>query len=430
MKSTRLLLAFAALPLLLPACSKVPAGERRVPAASDVQVAFGLDGATKGLSPITSLPVLAQQDFSVSAWYTPEGETFDVPGGTAVPYFTNHRFGYLKGTGEDDSYANHAWRGVRRTSASLSENPVYYPLDGSLSYFCYAPYREAAGGPALPDFTADFPDFAPATDIALVDPVDDADVIARLPGYLPGSPLLCVTPAASAAVQADFLAAPPILDKNRTDAGGSVTLDFSKHRMTQVEFAFNYKGTLANTSDIQESVRVTGITVQGVTGSKYFYFTEDAPYEVGCAWSDAVSPACPADVPGYFPVASYTLSAAAGDLKTYSIGGLPEASGNNHETVSTPRGILYMLPQTHKIGARLEIAYSIVEQHGVARASEVVSYELAETPAWPEGKRVVYRITLDIPARGVVGLSAEITDWLDAGNSNHPGGEEVPELLF
>jgi len=428
-KSTRLLLAFAALPLLLSACTKVPAGDRRVPAASDVQVAFGLDGATKGLSPLTTLPVLAQQDFSVSAWYTPEGETFCGPESESLPYFTNHRFGYLKGADEDDSYANHAWQGVRRTSASLSENPVYYPLDGTLSYFCYAPYREAAGGPALPDFTADFPDFAPASDIALGDPVDDADVIARLPGYLPGSPLLCVTPAASAADQADFLAAPPVLDKSRLDAGGQLSLDFSKHRMTQVEFAFNYKGTLANTADIQESVRVTGITVRDVIGSRYFYFTEEGPYEVGCSWSDAVSPAAPADAAAYFPQASYTLSAAGGDLKTYSLGGLPEASGNNHETVSTPLGILYLLPQTHRIGARLEIAYSIVEQHGVARASEVVSYELAETPAWPEGKRVVYLITLDIPARGVVGLSAVITDWLDAGNSNHPG-EEAPELFY
>ena len=398
--------------MLLSSCTKVPEAERRIPAASDVQVAFGLDGATKGLSPLTTLPVLAQQDFSVSAWYSPEGETFDVPGGTAVKYIENHRFGYLKGAGEDDSYANHAWQGVRRTSVSLSENPVFYPLDGTLSFFCYAPYR-----------TGD-------TDIVVEDPVTDDGVIARLPGYLRGSPLLCVTPAASAADQADFLAAPPILDKSRTDAGGSIALDFSKHRMTQVEFALNYEGTLVNTASIQESVRVTGITVQGVTGSKYLYFTEGAPYEVGCAWSDAVSPACPEEVSGDFPVASYTLSAANGDLKTYSIGGLPEASGNNHETVSTPRGLLYLLPQTHRIGARLEISYSIVEQHGVARASEVVSYELAETPDWPEGKRVVYRITLDIPTHDVVGFSAVITDWLDAGNSNHPGEEEIPELLY
>ena len=408
MKSTRLLLAFAALPLLLSACSKVPAGERRVPAASDVPVAFAVDGPqTRSQAPLTTLAALAAQDFSVSAWYSPKGEIFD--GEHSVKYFANHRFGYIKGASEDDSYANHAWQGVSRSPTNvLSPNLVYWPLDGSLSFFCYAPYREGDA------------------DIVLEDPVTDAGVVARLPDYLPGSPLIRVTPAETAAGQADFLCAPPLLDRDRTDEGGAFPLDFSKHRMTQVEFAFNYEGTLLNTVDIQESVRVTGITVRNVTGSKYFYFTEEAPYEVGCAWSDGVSPACPEEVSAHFPVASYTLSAANGDLKTYSIGGLPEASGNNHETVSTPRGILYMLPQKHRIGAQLQISYSVVEQHGVTRSSEVITYELAETPDWPEGKRVRYLLTLEIPARGVVAVSAEILDWKASGNE----GPSDYELIY
>ena len=67
-----------------------------VPVASDVPVAFALDGQpTKALAPITTLAALAVQDFSVSAWYSPEGEVFD--GEHDVKYIENHRFGYIKG---------------------------------------------------------------------------------------------------------------------------------------------------------------------------------------------------------------------------------------------------------------------------------------------------------------------------------------------
>ena len=225
MRKTVILLIAASL-LLAGACTKVPAGAVRIPVASGDPVELAVGGQTKGKAPITTLAELATQDFSVSAWYSPEGEIFD--GVHSVKYFENHRFGYVTSDLAGETTFPNAWQGVapHASAGIVNANPVYWPLDGTLSFFCYAPYREGDA------------------DIVLEDPVTDAAIAARLPGYLPGSPLIRVTPAAAAADQADFLCAPPLLDRDRTDEGGAFPLDFSKHRMTQVEFGMNYDGTL------------------------------------------------------------------------------------------------------------------------------------------------------------------------------------------
>ena len=413
MRKTAILLIVAS--LLLSACSKAPAGARRVPVASEVPVAFAVDGPqTRSQAPLTTLAALAAQDFSVSAWYSPEGEIFD--GEHSVKYFANHRFGYIKGASEDDSYANHAWQGVSRSPTSvLSPNLVYWPLDGSLSFFCYAPYREGD------------------TDIVLEDPVTDAGVIARLPDYLPGSPLIRVTPAETAAGQADFLCAPPLLDRDRIDEGGAFPLDFSKHRMTQVEFGFNYIGTLVDDDvlNIHEKVRVTSVEIQQVIGSRYFYFKESPSNGVDGAWSELVSPSDPSGAD--FPKASYRISTAGGELKTGLDANLPEQGSGTYLTVrkeDTLDGVFCLLPQTVPAGASLVVSYNIVDDYAGVRGSEVITVPLCSDPptdhptlaVWPAGKKVRYLITLDIPNRGFVSMTAKYYDWNDANNP-HPGQE-------
>ena len=115
--------------LLLTACGK----ERQaaVPVPSDVPIEFRAP-QTKGSDELSTLMRLASQKFSVSAWYTPEGETFGIG---STRYLKNHCFGTLS----TSDYEHATWCGV--TSGGEAD-PVYYPLDGSLSYFCYAPYRD------------------------------------------------------------------------------------------------------------------------------------------------------------------------------------------------------------------------------------------------------------------------------------------------
>ncbi|SKC40824.1 Fimbrillin-like [Bacteroidales bacterium WCE2004] len=378
----------------------VPGGG--LPAASDVPVAFAVGGPqTKSQAPITTLAALAAQDFSVSAWYSPEGEIFD--GVHSVPYFANHRFGYVTSDLAGETSFSNAWQGVAPHGAAglVNANPVYWPLDGTLSFFCYAPYREGDA------------------DIALEDPVTDAGIAARLPGYLPGSPLIRVTPAETAANQADFLASPALLDRSRLDDSGRFPLDFSKHRMTQVEFWFAYKGTLQNDpSQTQtfEQARVSSIEIRDVVGSKYCYFTEAPDRTLGCAWSEKVSPE---DGGTVLPKTTYRLvSATGGELKTGLDASLEdiEEGGDYRFINDTPAGHLFLLPQKLPADAKLVVNYAILNLYAGTRVSEVVTLDLASgLTEWPEGKVVRYLLTLDLPERGVVGVKTQIIPWEDAG---------------
>ena len=426
----RILLPALAVTLAAAACTKDLSHsglDPESPVPSEEPIEFAVGGGTKGQTPITSLAELAKRDFSVSAWYTPEGETFDVPGNTSIKYFENHRFGYLTDDPDHDAFSD-AWRGVAAhaaTTGAAAAAPVYWPLDGSLTFFCFAPYRA--------DAALDTPPVPDTRDIVLEAPVTDAGVIARLPGYLPGSPLIRVTPAASVADQVDFLCAPPILDKSREDGWGLFTLDFSKHRMTQVEFWFAYKGPLqSDPSQTQtfEQARVSSIEIQNVVGSKYMYFTETTPYLTGNTWSDTVSPADPANSTAELPKTTYLLkSTEGGELKTGLDASLEDIeNGGAYRFINdTPAGHLYLLPQTLPAGARLVINYTILNLYAGTRVSEVVTWNLdaGTVTAWPEGKVVRYLITLDLPARGSVGVKTLVIPWEDSGNVHNE-----QELLY
>ena len=235
------------------ACGKtLTLEEPSVLAVSDEPIAFAVDGQmTKG-DPVTTLAALAAQQFSVSAWYSPDGQAFSAPGNTGYLAYKNHRFGYVTDDLAGETTFPNPWQGVKAPEGGgVTKDPIYWPFSGTLSFFCYAPYRADAAleTPPVPDHR----------DIVLEDPVTDAGIVARLPGYLGDSPLIRVTPAASASAQADLLVAPPLLDKSRFYFAGQSQLDFSRHRMVQVEFWFNQKGFVPYAEKV--AVRVTGITL-------------------------------------------------------------------------------------------------------------------------------------------------------------------------
>ena len=402
--------------LLLSSCTKAPSlvgfSSSFAGLTSESPIEFALaDGATKSLTPITSLPALAKRDFSVSARYTPEGETFDVPGGTSIKYFENHRFGYITNNPDGDSYTD-SWRGVAThaaTTGAATADPVYWPLDGSLTFFCYAPYHADAtlATPPVPDTRDIVLESAPA------------DMATRHPDWLVGSPLIRYTPAATASKQEDLLVANPLLDRHRSDDGGHFPLDFSQHQLTWVEFQFNYDGILDNAL---ESVRVNSIAVQGVVSSKYLYFTESTPYVTGCAWSDAVSPVDKDDPTAALPTAGYRISAESGELLTGDANRLLKAP-EPHRALVTDKGRLYLLPQTLTDSAALEITYAIYDQHGVTlKVSDIVVLKLktAALTAWAPGTHVRYLITLNIPPHQGAGFTVQVYPWDNAGNTNTP----------
>jgi len=364
---------------VLAACRKESPSGLTKPQASDEAIAFSAGTPrTKGAPQLSTLERLAAQHFSVNAWYTRDGDTF---GTTSLSYIRNHRFGCT----DIPSYTS--WRGV--TSGGMAD-PVYYPLDGSLSFFCYAPYRADVSGTSDVHF-----DYEPAQ-----------TVTDQLTNYMDGSPLICFTPSASPSSQIDFIAATPVLDVVR--GGGPVPLDFTNHLTTDIQFWCKYAGSLNE----NEGVMISQMVIRDVISSEYLYFTESAGM-LGFSWCSTVSPE---DGGAVMPVSSYSLSTVASDLITEN----PYLSSSEAKHVNnTINGRLYLLPQTLPAGAFLDLTYVVKNTASGGTLDEnTVSIPLSGTAAWPMGKTVKYTITIGVAERKDVTLSASIVDWADAGNSH------------
>ena len=367
---------------LLASCSKEPSVVR-IPVASDVPINFAsLIPETKGAPQLISLERLAAQDFSVSAWYAPEGETF---GSSSIRYFNNHRFGTL----DLENYS--LWQGINSTRDAAA--PVYYPLDGSLTYFCFAPYR------------ADV-DPAGSSDIKLI-PEPSSTITDQLPNYLPYSPLIVFTPEVYPSRQIDFITSTPIVDATR--ASGSLPLDFTNHLTSSIEFYCKYSGAI----DPTEGVMIDQIVIRDVISSEYLYFTESAGV-FGHDWCSTISPDDP--LSSTMPVTTYTLKAANGDLITADA----FLSDTGYKYVNnTNNGCLYLLPQTLPADAYLDITYSIRRRITNASLDEnVVSIPISGTSAWLPNKIIRYYIAVNIANRNDVELTVSIIDWNDSGNTH------------
>ena len=405
--------------ILLVACTQLPAPG---PVPSDEPIAFAVDAeATKGAAQLVTIDALKAVDFSVSAWYTPEGDTFEADGAHSIKYLENHRFGFLNG----------AWRGVIRNNTTLSPNYVYWPLDGTLTFFCYAPYRA--------DAVLDTPPVPDEREIVLTLP--PADMATREPDWLVGSPMIRVTPAAAdetAANQVDFLAAPALLDNRRTDAGGVIPVDFSSHRMTRVYFGFNYSGELL----ASEHAYVESIELRNIVSSRNLYYTEATPYVMNCAWSDTVSPDDPNNAhtwPDDWPRANYRIvqgsvsPAVEKGLITGTDSFLPKYDPNDlvnypqvYKPVCTEQGVFCLLPQDLPADATLTVRYVTSEQHGVPMTADEITVNLRPVLAsWPAGKQVYYKMTLNIPNHQISGLTAQVEGWDDSYNV-HSSQELLP----
>lgn len=364
---------------VLAACRKESPSGLTKPQASDDAIAFSAGTPrTKGGPQLSTLERLAAQHFSVNAWYTRDGDTF---GTASLSYIRNHRFGCT----DIPSYTS--WRGV---TSGGNDDPVYYPLDGSLSFFCYAPYRADVSGTSDVHF-----DYEPAQ-----------TVTDQLTNYMDGSPLICFTPSASPSSQIDFIAATPVLDVVR--GGGPVPLDFTKHLTTDIQFWCKYAGALNE----NEGVMISQIVIRDVISSEYLYFTESAG-TLGFSWCSTVSPE---DGGAVMPVSSYSLSTVTSDLITEN----PYLSSSEAKYVNnTINGRLYLLPQTLPAGACLDLTYVVKNTASGGTLDEnTVSIPLSGTAAWPMGKTVKYTITIGVAERKDVTLSASIVDWADAGNSH------------
>lgn len=366
--------------LLLTACGRERQPVVPVPSKEPIVFSPRTSEETKGKHPLVSLDLLADQRFSVSAWYTPENETF---GSSSVLYFGNHQFGTL------DKVNFSSWQGTFGTGNEEVADPLYYPLDGTLSYFCYAPYRE--------DVSSSSSDIQ-----VLYNPGNE--ITDLLPdNYLSGSPIIRFRPFTAVTSLIDFLAAKPVLDANRN--GGPVALDFTEHLTTFIEFYIKYTGNV----DPSEGITVSSITLRNVIGDEFMYFT-DTDGTLGHAWCSDVSPV---DNTSTMPRASYTLSNS--DLKGDYLD--PVTPLYINETLN---GRLYLLPQVLPTDSWLDIVYNVKSRgNGWVLDENIVSIPLNGTTPWPQGKIIRYTITITIADRSEVAITnIQIIDWVDALNDH------------
>lgn len=360
--------------------------------ASQDPIEFSVETCgTKGQKELNHEDELVEQDFSVSAWYSAEGEEFR---DGATHYIANHRFGTL------DNKAT--WRGIARSGSEKTPDPVFYPLAGDLSFFCYAPYRDPA---EFQDITID--DNPP-------------EGIKNKDNYLPGSPVILFSPESSAARQIDFVAAEPILNWSKSD--GIVPLDFTKHMTTKLQFWCKYEGIVND----EEKVMIDNIQIGNVIGSEYLYFTDNNGI-LGHQWCSDVPP----EGSTQMPLSTYSLSIENHELKN---GADAYLATDIYKFVNSEiTGKVYLLPQ--KMPARpevpedetdeevsfpyLQISYIILNEENKEVEKNTLKYDLRGTMDWPEGKTVAYEITVNVAQRKMLVVnSIVIKPWEDAGNQH------------
>ena len=396
MKKTTYLICIPFLGLACASCQKDNVAEPISPKEAIVFSARTLE--TKGQPQLNVLEELALQDFSVSAWYSKNEKSF---GEDSKHYISNHRFGTL----DTQISASTQWQGIARNSnGDKSPDPVYYPLDGSLSFFCYAPYRDKD----------EFSDILIKND-------PDESITSRLTNYLPNSPLIQFTPEENVANQIDFVVADPVLDWKKED--GDIVLDFTKHLTTNLRFLCKYSGSVNAES---ERIIIKTIWIQNVIGSEFLYFTKEGD-ALGHQWSSTVSP----DGTGSMPPRSYVLSIENNSLKDRTFLSDTDFTYINYETT----GQLYLLPQAFPdrtptmdpaSDPQLHITYEIWDNQNNPIETNTLKFDLRGTEPWPMGKTLAYEITIGVAERKNLNIiKAVIVDWTNAEN-NH----QQEEILY
>lgn len=396
MKKTFYLICFSLLGLGIISCQKDESPEV-VPSRDPIE--FSIRSIkTKGVNPLNDRSELKEQGFGLSAWYSPNDIAFDA---NSKSYVINHRFGTL-----DTDLSTAKWQGLAKNGDTFTPDPIFYPLDGSLSFFCYAPYSSGSDQ---------------ESNVCVIDQ-PEASITNKLDDYLKGSPLIRFTPDAVSGKQIDFIASNPVL--NWTKKEGVALLDFSQHLTTRIQFHCNYNGFV----NAGERVVISEITIRDVVSSEYLYFTQKGD-NLGYRWGEGVSPV---DGSSSMPLTSYSLNLSADDLSNSE---LPLKEGLDPEfrfVNETVNGRLYLLPQSFPIGsvAALDITYEIWNDQNVAVEVNTLSYPLAGKTEWKAGDTVAYYITITVAERKELDIqTVVINGWEDAENKID-SDENEQEIMY
>lgn len=263
----------------------------------------------------------------------------------------------------------------------------YWPVTGSLSLFAYAPYQE------------------------------DLQVS---PSYAGGPLSILFSPSQSSVTyQRDFCVAAPVY--NQTKTSDAVSMSFH-HTLCQIFFFASYTGTPLNDCVLV----IDEITLGGVAGTNTLTYGAQGSSSEVFTW---------ADVSTQPRTASYTI--LSNELQCSPTNPVPkydEAKEVSDRDISITgiNGRMFLIPQTLTEDNSLSITWSFMRKNG--NQWQRVSQFLTETklpytgdaPVWEAGKTMEYHMRLNLGAFADVTVSANVTDWLSAGN---PGNDRTHNII-
>ena len=317
----------------------------------------GVANSTKGLVPMGNETLFTM---GVFAGYEEEEETFG-PSSPANDFIDNVRY--------TRSFITNPFAGA---------DVCYWPFNGKLSFFAYAPYVSST----FLQFASD---------------------------YVSGYPRMTYSPTTNVTDQPDFCIATPVLDSHSSTE--PIALVFH-HSLSQVVFSANYAGDLPPiVSSSPLYVKVDSIRICNVIGKKTVAMNSGTPcFE----WQDDAE--CPDG-----DRVSYLLDRSRNhQLNDIELPKATDPVTDNYQGLSTANGMMYLLPQSMDYGeVYLEVTYGcyeMVDTKETLRASAKTTCPLPAV-AWEPTKSYRYRFTINLAANSIVNPSITVETWKDVNNT-------------
>ena len=323
---------------------------------------MGVDGTgTRGQIPLDNANLFTM---GVFAGYEEEEETFG-PSSPANDFIDNVRY--------TRSFITNPFAGA---------DVCYWPFNGKLSFFAYAPYVSST----FLQFASD---------------------------YVSGYPRMTYSPTTNVTDQPDFCLATPVLDKH--SSGEPIPLVFH-HSLSQVVFSANCSGDLPPiVSSSPLYVKVDSIKICNVIGKKTVAMSSGTP----CFdWQDDAE--CPdGDRVSYLLDRSISLQ-----LKNEALPKATDPVTDNYMELTTvngvANGVMYLLPQSMDYGeVYLEVTYGCYEMVDTKETLRASAKTTCPLPAvvWEPTKSYRYRFTINLAANSIVSPSITVETWKDVNNT-------------
>ena len=300
----------------------------------------------------------------------------------------------------------------------ITSPTTYWPPDGHVSFFAYAPYRADATNNPESNFKLN----------------DDFSTL--------HFPTITYTPETDAANQDDVLTGCAMdwdMSTESPSTGYSGDVDMTLyHQLSWITFEARAEISLDLHTWLDArlpgyKIGVTRIELSGIAGTNTGRYVLPAANPTGFVW-DAIDPAVDANYD-----ATYELSVEEGHLKDVSTANLPTSishaegyfkivnGGNSEDTDLSGR--LYLLPQTlSQTLSKLTVEFGVYRSNNELVILYQTTYDIGNLRdgldqvvhnVWAPGKLVTYQMSLNMTDVSESTIVAHVEDWKEGKTTQH-----------